>query len=329
VSAVSRATLLLLLFAAACTQRKSAPTSDPATAQAAGAPSSNPAREPAPPATAPDTAGTASARPGGGTSNLGLGRATVHVPAGLGPGEKAPLVVILHGLGASSELIDRYSDFSGFAQARRIAWIAPDGPKDGQGRQFWNAGKTCCNFDGIPVDHVAALRALITLATREHPIDPKRVYVVGYSNGGFMAHRLGCELSGLVFGIVSVAGSGVPSDEPCPSKGPLRVLEVHGDADNVVNIAGGPLFADPKYPSSLPAQRTVSDWARRLGCETAPKRAGTLDFESRVAGAETEVSRFEGCTGGALELWTVRGGGHYVGLRSPSYELMWKFLSES
>jgi polyhydroxybutyrate depolymerase len=298
---VLREAVVVALLAAACEQRKAAPTSEPATAT---------------PTTSEPT-------------ELGLGAAVVHLPNALAPNEKVPLVIVLHGLGATAAAIEQNPDFRSFAEEKRIAWVAPDGPKDKHGRQFWNAGPTCCNFDAIAVDHVSALRSLITRATATHPLDSKRVFVVGYSNGGFMAHRLGCELAGIVAGIASVAGAGTKADEPCSPEGPLRVLQVQGDADPIVNIAGGPLFADTSYPSSVSASQTVGDWAKRLGCKPKPTAAGTLDFEAKLPGAETTVTRFDGCRRGAVELWTVVGGGHFVGLRRSSYEAMWKFLSAS
>ncbi|HEX6276495.1 MAG TPA: PHB depolymerase family esterase [Polyangiaceae bacterium] len=336
-----RRTLALVLFLAACEQRKTAPASEPATATNADArtPSAAPATTNDASSAREASSGNATAGPvpsgvnvpgaGDSTPELGLGAAVVHVPASLPPGEKAPLIVILHGLGATSAAIDRFSDFASFAETKRIAWVAPDGPKDSKGRQFWNAGSTCCNFDGMRVDHVAALRALVERAVASKPIDAKRVYAVGYSNGGFMAHRLGCELDGLFAGIASVAGAGPKPGEPCPAKGPLRVLQVHGDADTIVNIAGGPLFADRAYPSSISAAETILAWAKRLDCAAKPRSAGNLDFEAKLPGPETSVERFETCKRGAVALWTVGGGGHYIGLREPSYEVMWKFLSGS
>jgi polyhydroxybutyrate depolymerase len=333
---VLRRTLALaLLVAGTACGRKATPASEPATATNADAKPSNAAPPPSPSAVNPATDGGAATRSanaeddGSSTADLGLGEAIVHVPTTLPAGDKAPLVLILHGLGATSAAIDRFSDFASFAERKRIAWVAPDGPKDSKGRQFWNAGSACCNFDGIAVDHVAALRALVERAIASKPIDPKRVYAVGYSNGGFMAHRLGCELGGRFAGIASVAGAGPKAGESCPGEGPLRVLQVHGDADTIVNIAGGPLFADPKYPSSISAADTVLAWADRMACAAKPKASGKLDFEAKLPGAETTVERFETCKRGAVELWTVGGGGHYIGLREPSYEVMWKFLSGS
>ncbi len=321
---MTRGALAFALVLAACGREKATPASEPAEPNVVA-----PATDAGASRTTP--AAGSSARDVAASTDLGLGAAVVHVPPGLAANDKVPLVVVLHGLGASSAAIEKYSDFASFARAKRIAWVAPDGPKDSKGRQFWNAGTSCCNFDEIEVDHVAALRGLVVRTLGMNPIDPKRVYFVGYSNGGFMAHRIACDLGGLVAGIVSVAGAGPgrKTDAPCAPTAPVRVLQVHGDADRIVNIEGGPLFADTSYPAHLSAARTASDWAARLECASKPKPAGTLDFEAKLTGAETKVSRFEACKRGTVELWTVVGGNHYIGLRQPSYEAMWKFLSGS
>ncbi len=307
-----RRTLVLALLATACGRKATRATeaaSDAPSARLRAAPSFS-APLPAPP-----------------LENFGLGKAVVHVPAELGENEKVPLVVVLHGLGGSSESIARSSNIADFAERVKIAWVAPDGSRDTMGRQYWNAGASCCDFDDAAVDHVSALRSFVTRTIAERPIDPKRVYFVGHSNGGFMAHRIACELGELVAGVVSIAGAGPKPGETCPAAGSVRVLEVHGDVDPIVNIDGGPLFADARYPASISAAQTVADWAKRYECKPTPKAAGTLDFDAKLPGEETRVTRYEGCKRGAVELWTVTGGDHYVGFRSPALEAMWKFLS--
>ena len=303
-----RQTLVFALVIVAC-GRKATPATEPASSARSVRSATRP---------------SASAPP---ILNFGLGKAIVHVPPELGANEKVPLIVILHGLGASSSTIERSSDIVAFARRKQIAWVAPDGSTDTIGRQYWNAGSTCCNFDESAVDHVSALRSLVERIVAERPIDPKRVYFVGHSNGGFMAHRIACELGDMVAGVASIAGAGPKPDEPCPASGSMRVLQIHGDLDEIVNINGGPLFADARYPSAVSAAQTVADWAKRYECKPAPKAAGNLDFDASLPGEETRVTRFEGCKRGAVELWTVVGGDHYVGLRSPSLEAIWKFLS--
>lgn len=277
----------------------------------------------------PGAAGTTPAQPAPPPSaNTAVERlaAELHVPKDAKSGERFPLVVLLHGFGASAEAIEKGTDWPRFLAAQRAAWVAPNGPPDRSGRRFWNAGPSCCNFDRSTADHVAQIRELITRALAEHPIDAQRVFVGGFSNGGFMAHRLGCELRSLVRGVVSIAGAGPLSPASCPDGPPIRVLQIHGDADDIVAYAGGHLFGKASYPEHVSAEKTALDWASRLGCGK-PKSGQPLDFEAKLPGDETKVTRFENCRGGHVELWTVESGSHYIGFRSPSQEAIWRFLN--
>jgi polyhydroxybutyrate depolymerase len=235
----------------------------------------------------------------------------------------------LHGLGDSGENFARSSDWVAFAAARRIAWVSPDGAFDHNGRRFWNAGPSCCNFDEIPVDHLAALRALLEAALASKKVDPDKVFVVGFSNGGYMAHRLACELGGLVKAVVSIAGAGPIPGVSCPASAPVRVLEVHGDADNVVSYHGGKRIRGGSLREYLSAPKTASDWAARLGCDPTPRPERRFDFERRLPGDETRVDRFENCKRGAVELWTVEGGRHPIGFHEPAQTALWQFLDPS
>lgn len=251
----------------------------------------------------------------------------LHLPSRQASGTRVPLLIMLHGLGSSSETIERYSDWPAFAEQAGVAWAAPDGPFDRRGRRFWDAGPSCCNFDRVPVDHVAALGALIERFGSEPRIDRARVFVGGYSNGGFMAHRLACERPELVAGIVSIAGSGPLDGSGCRTPKSLRVLQVQGDADPIVTYAGGHLFQDPRLPEHASAQQTLRDWAGRLGCVGEPRALAPLDLESKLPGEETRVSSYEGCAQGSVALWTVRGGQHMIGFSAPAPSAIWSFLS--
>jgi polyhydroxybutyrate depolymerase len=238
-----------------------------------------------------------------------------------------PLLLVLHGLGAAAEAIEEHTDLAAFASQHAIAWVAPNGPRDRKGRRFWDAGASCCNFDRLPVDHVAALADLLERSLENTHIDRTRVFVVGYSNGGFMAHRFGCQRPDLVRGIVSVAGAGPLETLSCKTSPALRVLEVHGDADVIVTYQGGHLFNDPGLPEHASVQKTGADWGQRLNCAEKSKDAGAIDLDAKLPGSETQVTRYTGCARGALEVWTVAGGNHYIGMRSRAMEAMWNFLN--
>jgi len=254
-----------------------------------------------------------------------LANAELKLPPGSGLGPR-PLLLLLHGYG------DTGANFASpgwaeFAARENIAWIAPDGSRDSSGRTFWNAGSSCCNWDEAPLDHVGALRSALEAALSTGAVDPERVFVVGFSNGGFMAHRLACELGGLVKAVVSIAGAGPLPPQPCPAPAPVRVLEVHGDADEVVLYQGGRVLRRGVPREQLSSERTVRDWAGRLGCDPEAEPVRDFDFEARIPGDETRAVRFQNCRRGAVELWTVRGGRHPIGFRAPSQAAIWDFLN--
>src|SRR5215831_11140831 len=145
------------------------------------------------------------------------GELPVHVlpVADRAPGERRPLLVFLHGLGGSGAEALADPGLRGLAARGRMFLVAPDGEIDREGRRFWNAGAACCNFDRQPVDDVARLEALIDGWRRRPEIDPARVFVVGFSNGGFMAHLLGCRMNDRLAAVVSLAGAGPAPAEAC------------------------------------------------------------------------------------------------------------------
>lgn len=239
----------------------------------------------------------------------------------------APLVVVLHGYGASGFLEQAYLGLQSLVDARGVVLAAPDGTKDSSGSQFWNPGTAaCCNFFGSPVDDTAYLSGLITDIRNVYAIDPTRIFVVGHSNGGFMAHRLGCALSGEVAAIVSLAGTIDEVPAPCSLAAPVSVLQVHGDDDATVLYDGGTAILGKSGPyASAPA--TVAWWAAQNGCQATASAQDAVDLESTLAGAETAVTSFDGCPAGVdVSLWTIRGGSHIPTVANRFPALVWKWL---
>ncbi len=243
----------------------------------------------------------------------------VRAPGGhttLGP---LPLVVLLHGYGANGVGQEAYFGLGPLVGSRRFILATPDGLIDGAAKRFWNATDACCNFYNNPVDDVAYLRAVIADVKGRYNVDADRVYVIGHSNGGFMALRMACELSGEIAAVMSLAGAGFAEATRCSPTQPVHVLQVHGDADAVIRYAGGTALSPVSggYPG---AERTVSDWATRNGCGMARSSAGAdLDLDTAVPGIETTREAHTGCrAGGSAELWRIRAGSHV-----PSFTDAW------
>jgi polyhydroxybutyrate depolymerase len=118
--------------------------------------------------------------------------------------------------------------------------VASGSTTDSSGRRFWNATDGCCDFERREIDDVGYIDAVIDDMRAQYNIDPRRIFLLGHSNGGFMAHRLACDRAG-IDGILSVAGPSPLSVTSC-DHAPRRVLHVHGDADDVVAFEGGHVF---------------------------------------------------------------------------------------
>lgn len=174
------------------------------------------------------------------TSDGRTRRYRTYVPAGLPAGSAVPLVIALHGgLGTSSQFAAN-SGLNGFADSNRFIAVYPDGignQSDGTGYQTWNGGYCCGPAATQAVDDVAFIRNLVATLGTTMPIDPRRVYAMGHSNGGILAYKLACELSDVIVAIGFQAGSNVIAG--CQPTNPVSVFHLHGTADTNMPINGG------------------------------------------------------------------------------------------
>jgi polyhydroxybutyrate depolymerase len=241
----------------------------------------------------------------------------VHVPPGYVSGVPAPLVIMLHGYTASGALEESYLNVTALSDARGFLYAYPDGTKDPLGNGFWNATDACCGSGDRTVDDSAYLSRLIGEIEARYSVDPKRVFLFGHSNGGFMSYRMACDHADQIAAIASLAGAMWADVAQCHPSGPVGVLQIHGTSDTVINYMGGSL-QNVAYPS---AATSVLDWATFDGCSATPDTTSPpLDLESSLPGDETTVTVYgSGCRpGGRAELWSMQGGSH-IPVLGPSF----------
>ena len=233
---------------------------------------------------------------------------TLVVPTTYQSGTPAPLLIALHGYTAESPYAESYFALGKVADEKGILTVYPSGTKDTNGYLFWNATPACCNFDSSAVDDEAYLNSIIDSVSKDYSVDPARVFIVGHSNGGFMAHRMACNQSDRIAAIVSLAGATFSNPQSCKPTSPVSVLQVHGTIDAVISYTGGYLFSSA-YPS---ARKTIDLWGKLNECGKKPYRVlPRLDLDRKLSGPETTVLRYKGCkTGANSELWTINKGKH-------------------
>src|SRR5690242_5359319 len=143
------------------------------------------------------TTATVAATYGDHTGSMDIGGLTrswqLHVPDKYNSQNPAPLLLALHGRLGDGKGMASLTHLSQVTDQYGFIVVYPDGYQRG-----WADGRGATAADQAGVDDVAFLSTLIATLSSTYVIDARRVYVTGISNGGFMAQRLGCDLSAKV-----------------------------------------------------------------------------------------------------------------------------------
>lgn len=200
---------------------------------------------------------------GGGAATGDAAPTDVVAPAGNG----APLLFVLHGRGGSGASMVETTGFNELAAAAGAVVVYPDG-MSGQ----WNYLAGLGGNDGA--NDPKFLETLAGEIAGLYPIDPKRVYVAGYSNGGFMAQRLACEPDSPFAGFASIAAAGFGGmPELCREPAPLSLMLVNGTSDSVVPWSGRTgVIEGRELLLSASVPQTFAFWANHAGCGGASER---------------------------------------------------------
>ena len=227
----------------------------------------------------------------------------LHRPAG-NPARSA-LLLVFHGGGGTAAGMARLTHLNDVADRHHFVVVYPQGFG-----QSWAGGLGGTPADEAGVDDVGFVRALIDHLAHSEGIDASRVYATGLSSGGFMAQRLGCELSDRVAGIAPVAATlPITIAAQCAPSHPMPVLEIQGTLDPLVPYGGGHVRGRGLGGrQALSAPDTAAHWARTNGCPSPPRTA-TIPITA-PDGTQIHTDTYGPCPTGPVILYTVEGGGH-------------------
>jgi polyhydroxybutyrate depolymerase len=217
----------------------------------------------------------------------------------------APLVIVLHGRFGDGAGMEEYSQFDRVADAEGFIVAYPDGV-GGE----WNFTQGISGYADAQ-DDIAFLNTLIDEIAAEHEIDLTRVYLAGFSNGGFMAQRVACENPARFAGFASVSASGFGGmPEVCRGTLPAPMLLIHGTADNNVPWDGTSVTRGGQtIYITYPIAHTFGYWAAVNGCQPDAEQE---DLPQRGDSPETivRVLRLDCPAESPVVLYGILGGGH-------------------
>lgn len=195
------------------------------------------------------------------------------------PTQGWPLVMMLHGAGGTDQLTLGATQWDKLAASEGFVVLVPNGTANNESRparflgnpQTWNSGQGSsliapCGQSSVAknVDDVAFLEALLTHVQELTPIDPRRVYVAGHSNGAAMAYRFARERPELVAAVGTMAGHlGPPSLKRFAS--PVSLIHIVGDQDPFSPLEGGRVETRRVQIMTRAPRMDVGDWAAANG----------------------------------------------------------------
>lgn len=199
----------------------------------------------------------------------GVRTALVSLPPGFGKRARYPVVIDLHGENSNAFAEMRASGLSAAAAERGFVAVFPNAsgeqdsskaPLESQ-RLTWRPGD-------VATDDLGFINELIDTLVNSYRADPKRIFVVGFSNGATMAFRVGCELSHKIAGLAAVGGG--MDDGACRPVKPLPLLVFHATGDSVAPYAGD--------RANGSVAKTVAFWTRNNRCEEGADTTRKAEF---------------------------------------------------
>jgi polyhydroxybutyrate depolymerase len=232
-----------------------------------------------------------------------------------GPSHKSglPLVVVLHGRGYTARQESERTGFLSYAQRGMADLVYPQGTSNS-----WNDAHGCCGKAGATgVDDLDFVTQLVADASRFFGSDPKRVYLVGYSNGARLAFEEVCDHPTLFSAFATYAA--LPPRK-CGVGPPVRVLIGGGASDSLMHSEGS-------------VTNTVAQWRSRDGCGPVGTTTRTGRLTLTTWGQCRDGSEVASATyAGIGHAWPVAAPNKVpftvpVGSRAAAATVMWNFFT--
>lgn len=229
-----------------------------------------------------------------------------YVPPSYNPDEPMPLVIALHGRPGSAGGIALITDWNSIANRHGFIVAYPEGINQG-----WNSTRGMRGFEDNGLDDTRFLSDLIHDLSQDLNIDQSRIYVAGFSNGGYMAQRLACENPEQYAAIAIVGATFNPYLQQFCGETSVPIILIHGTED--ISIPWMGLYQEGRgyrIYNALSAPDSMVFWAARNNCDDR-FHFSQLPQLGQSPGTWVDVYRYDNCAySQSVHFYAVRGGGH-------------------
>lgn len=263
-----------------------------------------------------------------------------YIPSNLPKDKKVPLVICLHGFTSSAEETVEISDgiMNRLADRDGAIVLYPNATD-----KHWNDISGGYYEETRGVDDTGFVAFLTDKYINEYNVDPKRVYVTGFSNGGEMTLTLACRIPEKITAIACIISNmGVEMAEKYKNGKPLPILIMDGTGDPVVPWNGGKVEMGGKVMGNLLSNDdTVKFWVARNGAGKNCSEENLPDTHPEDGSTVIRKSHKNSKNGAEVILYEIVNGGHTVpGMKSDKpandknrinmdingFEVIWNFF---
>lgn len=216
-------------------------------------------------------------RPGEYERSIESGRKyLLHIPLSYDATRPTPLLLFFHGGGGHMEQAAKAYGWAEKSEKEGFILAFPNGSSrlPRQRLATWNAGECCGYARDKKIDDVRFVKKVIADIERQANVDKGKIFAVGMSNGGMLAHRMACEMADTLRAVASVAGT--DNTNYCAPSRPISVMHIHSRDDTHVLFYGGAgkdAFRDKsKVTEFTSVPETINRWIVRNNTEKTPRR---------------------------------------------------------
>ncbi len=247
-----------------------------------------------------------------------------------------PMVLLLHGHFGDADVMTGennkkapYKVWMDIADREGWVLLIPGGEFGSDNKRGWNDCRAN-TLTNPSTNDVLFLKSLIRTISAKYPINKKRIYAHGTSNGGMMMFRLAIESANIFKAVTSVVAAMPEISECREALANMPIMVINGTRDPLVPYNGGKIGRkrdqNQGRGSVASTADTIQYWVKNNGVNPRPKVRMLANKNKR----DRSIIRVESYTGGRnnseVLLYKVIGGGHTEPSIQERYHKLYKLI---